>query len=435
MNGLHYTFSRPTLPCRSGKGFENRIPGSKVRAAGQLVALREWERCVAENGIWVKEETPRKLPWQEQSRCDTRQVQGGGIAGEEAEAIAREWLSYAASRNLSGVGDISRGISNSTDGREYLEAKHKAEASWKVRDSVKYVWDERGQCGQWEKFSAARLCSLATEKQVGQQQGKAGSQVERSFNVLIVGDSLQNLFFKSLVANIAAFSPPDLPLHINVTAPEECALAPLKDASICTCSEASYSADVSTAAGSRSNSSSAPEVCSGVTLRITYVRNFFLFLSSHHVSKNYLPWSRMTSLFAPADVILVNQGAHGGPPTTFRAGIRAALRHIRNHAPEKLIVFRNTPPGHANCMQYDGPLAAKQEESSLPYNWGLMPEYNAIAREEAGAVGAAYLDVYSMTVLRPDGHRSGADCLHYCMPGPIDTWVQAFMNLMLGLQS
>lgn len=41
------------------------------------------------------------------------------------------------------------------------------------------------------------------------------------------------------------------------------------------------------------------------------------------------------------------------------------------------------------------------------------------------------IDSYTPTVLRPDLHRGGADCLHYCIPGPVDHWVRLLYNVLL----
>jgi len=43
-----------------------------------------------------------------------------------------------------------------------------------------------------------------------------------------------------------------------------------------------------------------------------------------------------------------------------------------------------------------------------------------------------FMDVEYQTSLRPDGHfgwmEGKYDCLHYCAPGPMDTWVQMLFN-------
>lgn len=51
------------------------------------------------------------------------------------------------------------------------------------------------------------------------------------------------------------------------------------------------------------------------------------------------------------------------------------------------------------------------------------------AFEDAG--GWTLMDIYSPTVLRADSHHGNGDCLHSCMPGPVDHWVTLFYNILL----
>lgn len=45
--------------------------------------------------------------------------------------------------------------------------------------------------------------------------------------------------------------------------------------------------------------------------------------------------------------------------------------------------------------------------------------------------GWKLLDAYTPTILRADLHNGGEDCVHYCMPGPIDHWVVLLYNMLL----
>ena len=38
------------------------------------------------------------------------------------------------------------------------------------------------------------------------------------------------------------------------------------------------------------------------------------------------------------------------------------------------------------------------------------------------------IDAYSVTIDRGDRHQGNGDCLHYCLPGPPDFWVQIFLH-------
>lgn len=50
-----------------------------------------------------------------------------------------------------------------------------------------------------------------------------------------------------------------------------------------------------------------------------------------------------------------------------------------------------------------------------------------------GAAGEGWkiLDAYTPTTLRADSHIGGRDCLHYCLPGPVDHWITLLYNIIL----
>lgn len=72
-------------------------------------------------------------------------------------------------------------------------------------------------------------------------------------------------------------------------------------------------------------------------------------------------------------------------------------------------------------------------------------------RESGGRVRITALDVTRLASLRPDGHpgpymhpfpfangvqdRVQHDCVHWCLPGPIDTWNEIMLEIMKGWQS
>ena len=190
-----------------------------------------------------------------------------------------------------------------------------------------------------------------------------------------------------------------------------------------------------------SGSSGSSSGGAGATINVMFVRNDWLQLSNHERLFDRMPWNRMRRAVSEADAIIVNRGAHYTPLHSFQAGMRAALRQLRIMAPNGLIIARSTPPGHLHCTQYTAPIDTPQDPASLPFNWGEMAEQNAVVREEAERVGGVYMDVFRMTALRPDGHkglkvvgnRTVEDCLHYDSPGPVDTWSQMLMNMMVKL--
>ena len=423
----------PELLDATGRGFASYIPGSSsARTRTQVEELSAWQECVGREGRWVRNDEPRRLAWfMGEDWCKRQQEEGGGngsAVAAVADAVTRQWTAYAAAhRNESGT-------------KAYEEAKVKAAASWKVRESLRYEWEvPTGTCGAWERFDPQLLCPLAKKKgeREGEVEGEGEGVVEgevggHSFNLLFIGDSMQAQLFQSVAANILKAAGADWRHASLVTTPQECDTERGSNSS----SSSSSSSAATPSIYCMLNRMRHESICANnVTISAMYLRNNHLLLSNHHGSDPSIkPWSRMHSFLRWADVIVLNRGAHYMPDSGFRAGVRAAVRYIRNLEPDKLIIMRSTPPGHVYCNNYSEPIAEPQDPDSLPHHWGEFARQNKILREEAEAVGAVFMDVNPMTVLRPDGHLGPPiDCLHYCIPGPLDVWAQLLLNWILKL--
>ena len=127
---------------------------------------------------------------------------------------------------------------------------------------------------------------------------------------------------------------------------------------------------------------------------------------------------------------------------------------------DAIVLFRNTPPGHADCMNHTKPLPLGQH-ASYWYNWGNFSIMNQIWKEQINIYNQylydkycdgdiiinnssnnrmdcksalrssmLYVDVENITQSRIDGHSMPPeDCLHYCIPGPIDTWTMVMVQI------
>jgi hypothetical protein len=182
----------------------------------------------------------------------------------------------------------------------------------------------------------------------------------------------------------------------------------------------------------------------------------------------------------PAPIIIVNRGAHVKgegvtPPAQLltpeeEAGAHASINSahlarlhklwpaLRRLAPGSPVFWRTSSAGHPFCrhtvaapplaapVDFAALLAAKRaahpeaatldqfEDSDYQpgWHWDLLPQQNA-ATLAALPQGVHVLDVAPGVLLRQDSHpqfkygkRQRQDCLHYCLPGPIDTWVELF---------
>jgi hypothetical protein len=137
--------------------------------------------------------------------------------------------------------------------------------------------------------------------------------------------------------------------------------------------------------------------------------------------------------------IVLNRGAHFEPSINYNASLELLFASLRRDRSDITVFFRNTPPGHPFCAVENKlpPLVKPRAENRTvnqrragdtnPYHWSEFIAQNKLAREITARHHVAYLDVAPATELRPDSHLSAQDCLHYCIPGPIDMWVELFI--------
>ncbi|KAH8554133.1 hypothetical protein BGW37DRAFT_483575 [Umbelopsis sp. PMI_123] len=187
-------------------------------------------------------------------------------------------------------------------------------------------------------------------------------------------------------------------------------------------------------------------LCSEPELRLRYLRNDILSVGRKnpevqggHPEMRVVQWPWVTSnIIGKYPVLILNRGASYVDDNVFRTQLIETIRVIRSAEMDHLIIYRSTPIGHPDCDSAAGPLDAKLTESELqdlPYHWGDFKRQNLIAKEIVQAAGGVFIDVAQMTDLRPDGHIGGQDCMRYCIPGPLDAWVDILYNVFLLLGS
>lgn len=134
------------------------------------------------------------------------------------------------------------------------------------------------------------------------------------------------------------------------------------------------------------------------------------------------------------DVVVYNRGAHVTPDWLLLKDVTTVADYVSTSFPGALLIWRNTPPGHANCSAAAGPLSAPQPTAGLPYGWGAFAAQNAAVRDRLRRrhPRVVYLDVATATALRPDKHASATDCLHYRFfaPGPLEHWVRLLQGVL-----
>jgi len=198
--------------------------------------------------------------------------------------------------------------------------------------------------------------------------------------------------------------------------------------------------------------SSTTSATTNFTFSVVYVRNDHL--SKEGSCKDICnPWidkyfsSRKRTLFVG------NIGAHIMQFSQFRSEFDAFVELMNHTIPANdMIFFRTTVPGHGKCNAFHAPFNNMTEffenQQYDKYGWDKFTSYNDHVKQRIynlqqleqnnftsgrSSSGRKWfvLDVFPMTVLRPDGHRGGHDCLHYSLPGPPDWWNHLLYSTLL----
>lgn len=143
----------------------------------------------------------------------------------------------------------------------------------------------------------------------------------------------------------------------------------------------------------------------------------------------------------------------------FRMAFDTSLNHINGandgKKKNKLVTVTTFSPSHF-LGEWDkaGACPKKEPERDDVVVEGMNAEMRrrqveavaAVTKKKNRSVEFAILDVTRLAVLRPDGHpgpymlpfpfahgvgeRVQNDCVHWCLPGPIDTWNQIYLEIV-----
>lgn len=164
------------------------------------------------------------------------------------------------------------------------------------------------------------------------------------------------------------------------------------------------------------------------------------------------------------DIVVVTTGAHYPEVNLFESSMREVIGGIKRmekarveavavdetsptsepHAPRKKIQFawKSQNPGHPSCMNKGYPdtnrAAAMEEVETVDpaadrYFWRIYPQFDRIVQEMIRDSPIAYLDM-SPLYMRADSHQGAFDpandCLHFCLPGPVDLFSIHMMHYL-----
>lgn len=164
---------------------------------------------------------------------------------------------------------------------------------------------------------------------------------------------------------------------------------------------------------------------------------------------NFCSWHLKYNATKDRTLVVLNQGAHFHSMETFAGSFDRFVSLFNTIAhPNDIVVFRTTVPGHFDCWNQFSPTITVENMThdkfleryaTTMYDWNKFDSFNHYAKQRllqdlTPTVIKHYLNVYNMTVLRPDQHVRANDCLHYMPPGPIDFWNHLLFTNLVDLQ-
>ena len=99
-------------------------------------------------------------------------------------------------------------------------------------------------------------------------------------------------------------------------------------------------------------------------------------------------------------------------------------------------MWRTFHPGHVNCFGSRTP--SNHTIESFPqysnrsidkYNWSGFNRWDNESMNNARMIGMKIVDM-TMLYSRPDAHPTNGDCLHYCLPGPLDIFSVILLQML-----
>jgi GDSL/SGNH-like Acyl-Esterase family found in Pmr5 and Cas1p len=145
--------------------------------------------------------------------------------------------------------------------------------------------------------------------------------------------------------------------------------------------------------------------------------------------RNLFEWVQLSHL---PDIVVMNIAAHlhdiGDMMDIVRrlGPILDSMRRMYTEARRPLsLAWRTSHSGHLDCADAIEPLKMPGNQPAAArdkHGWRFHQTFDAMAMNASRHLNYTMLDM-SPLILRPDAHsgrRYMGDCLHYCIPGPID---------------
>ena len=132
----------------------------------------------------------------------------------------------------------------------------------------------------------------------------------------------------------------------------------------------------------------------------------------------------------PFDIVIFTAGAHlqdEGDMWSVLENVKNQMSQLKVRYPHIKWVWKTQNPGHVRCKDFLTPIKNfSVDPVHIEYNYHMFPKFDEITHQFISLETSLQWKVIDMSMLylRPDAH---ADCMHLCLPGPLDV----FSNILL----
>lgn len=151
--------------------------------------------------------------------------------------------------------------------------------------------------------------------------------------------------------------------------------------------------------------------------------------------KSLIEWVKIAE---KPDIIIINAGAHLhdlGDIFSVQENLKFHFAQMKDYygAANVTAIWKTQSPGHGGCNHLPRRPQLVVSNSTLDkYDWLLHPSFDAVAKNYSSIHGYRMLDM-SPLYQRPDAHLINywhEDCLHFCVPGPLDLFSILLLQML-----
>ena len=155
-------------------------------------------------------------------------------------------------------------------------------------------------------------------------------------------------------------------------------------------------------------------------------------------------------------ILIINRGLHYKSNDIVLKQLNETITFILNKYSNIIIIYRSSVGGHyhwntlaairpytyTEYLSRHNDLIHKPPDEHMEWGWHLLYKQNELIKnllierlrtsKYSRTQHVIYMNIHNMTSLRIDGH---SDYVHYCLPGPIDTWNIMLYNILNAIKS